>query len=169
MDVKCTRYGDADFVSQVGSPAIRHFSLINRLSKLFQIDFLFLALVHVYLEYGKSLVTQPNWFIHLTAESLANRFNRRKSVFAESYDPEGDDDEGEKVCLAYYSSFAGFLRSLYTDGPLRFAPLQVVYPKSDQQRHRLAEAVKNIFLFRSLDPVSHAEILLMKNRKPGRA
>lgn len=32
-----------------------------------------------------------------TAESLANRLNRRKSVFAESYDPEGDDDEGEKV------------------------------------------------------------------------
>ena len=31
------------------------------------------------------------------AASLANRFNRRKSVFAESYDPEGDDDEGEKV------------------------------------------------------------------------
>ena len=30
-------------------------------------------------------------------ESLANRFNRRKSVFAESYDPEGDDVEGEKV------------------------------------------------------------------------
>ncbi|KZS13537.1 putative cAMP-dependent protein kinase type II regulatory subunit [Daphnia magna] len=59
-------------------------------------------------------------------ESLANRFNRRKSVFAESYDPEGDDDEGEKV----------------------------VHPKSDQQRHRLAEAVKNIFIFRSLDPVS---------------
>ena len=33
------------------------------------------------------------------AESLANRFNRRKSVFAESYDPEGDDDEGEKVIM----------------------------------------------------------------------
>ncbi len=31
--------------------------------------------------------------------------------------------------------------------------LQVVHPKSDQQRHRLAEAVKNIFIFRSLDPV----------------
>lgn len=34
-------------------------------------------------------------------ESLANRFNRRKSVFAESYDPEGDDDEGEKVRILH--------------------------------------------------------------------
>ncbi|EFX74447.1 hypothetical protein DAPPUDRAFT_108952 [Daphnia pulex] len=64
-------------------------------------------------------------------ESLANRFNRRKSVFAESYDPEGDDDEGEKV----------------------------VHPKSDQQRHRLAEAVKNIFIFRSLDPDQVQDVL----------
>lgn len=37
---------------------------------------------------------------------------------------------------------------------LLFLILQVVHPKSDQQRHRLAEAVKNIFIFRSLDPVS---------------
>jgi len=63
--------------------------------------------------------------------SLANRFNRRKSVFAESYDPEGDDDEGEKV----------------------------VYPKSDQQRHRLSEAVKNIFLFRPLDQDQMQDVL----------
>ena len=41
-------------------------------------------------------------------ESLANRFNRRKSVFAESYDPEGDDDEGEKVS----SIFIGLLKFL---------------------------------------------------------
>jgi hypothetical protein len=38
-------------------------------------------------------------------ESLANRFNRRKSVFAESYDPEGDDDEGEKVCPLFYEIY----------------------------------------------------------------
>ena len=60
---------------------------------------------------------------------MVNRFNRRKSVFAESYDPEGDDDDDESY-------------------------KQAVYPKSDQQRHRLAETVKNILLFRSLDPVS---------------
>lgn len=64
-------------------------------------------------------------------EALVNRFNRRKSVFAESYDPEGDDDEGEKV----------------------------LYPKSDLQRHRLSEAVKNILLFRSLDPEQMQEVL----------
>jgi cAMP-dependent protein kinase regulator len=50
--------------------------------------------------------------------------NRRKSVFAETYDPEEDDsDEG--------------------------AP--AVFPKSDAQRARLAEAVRGILLFRSLD------------------
>lgn len=53
------------------------------------------------------------------------RFNtRRKSVFAETYDPEEDDsDEGATT----------------------------VFPKSDAQRQRLAEAVRSILLFRSLD------------------
>lgn len=60
-----------------------------------------------------------------TEPPVAARFNnRRKSVFAETYDPEEDDsDEG--------------------------AP--VVFPKSDAQRTRLAEAVRGILLFRSLD------------------
>lgn len=59
------------------------------------------------------------------AEPPVARFNnRRKSVFAETYDPEEDDsDEG--------------------------AP--AVFPKSDAQRSRLAEAVRSILLFRSLD------------------
>ena len=35
-----------------------------------------------------------------------------------------------------------------------FAILQIIYPKSDEQRQRLGEAIKNILLFRSLDPVS---------------
>lgn len=50
---------------------------------------------------------------------------RRKSVFAEAYDPENDadDDEAERK----------------------------VYPKSDEQRARLTESVKNVLLFRSLD------------------
>jgi hypothetical protein len=38
---------------------------------------------------------------------------------------------------------------------------QVVHPKSDQQRHRLAEAVKNIFIFRSLDPVRQKPLLII--------
>lgn len=33
--------------------------------------------------------------------------------------------------------------------------LQIVHPKSDEQRKRLSEAVKPIFLFRSLEPVSY--------------
>ncbi|KAI1289351.1 cAMP-dependent protein kinase type II regulatory subunit [Halotydeus destructor] len=57
-------------------------------------------------------------------------FNRRKSVFAEQYDPEEEDDD-EKI----------------------------VYPKSDEQRKRLGEAVKNILLFRALDQQEMSEVL----------
>ena len=47
---------------------------------------------------------------------------------------------------------------------------QVVYSKSDQQRQRLAETVKNIFIFRSLDQVTidyavNYEILLVNTKK----
>ncbi|BFZ08152.1 hypothetical protein BsWGS_11191 [Bradybaena similaris] len=58
--------------------------------------------------------------------------DRRKSVSAERYDPEADDD------------------SDYT---------KIVYPKSDDQRKRLNDAVKNILLFRSLDAEQLAEVL----------
>lgn len=37
--------------------------------------------------------------------------------------------------------------------------LQIVYPKSDEQRKRLSEAVKPIFIFRSLDPVSISNLV----------
>ncbi|XP_046662439.1 cAMP-dependent protein kinase type II regulatory subunit isoform X2 [Homalodisca vitripennis] len=60
------------------------------------------------------------------------RFNtRRKSVFAEAYDPEADDDDTQKV----------------------------VFPKSDEQRQGLAESVKKILLFRSLDKEQMHEVL----------
>lgn len=75
---------------------------------------------------------KPNVFSLLTAPPIKQSFNRRKSVFAEHYDPEDDDEEPEKV----------------------------VNPKSDQQRKRLAEAIKNILLFRSLDGVSSKSSLL---------
>ncbi|KAI8419974.1 hypothetical protein MSG28_008579 [Choristoneura fumiferana] len=69
--------------------------------------------------------------------------NRRKSVFAETYDPEEDDsDEG--------------------------AP--VVFPKSDAQRQRLAEAVRGILLFRSLDAQQMQQVLdamFEKRAEPG--
>lgn len=64
-------------------------------------------------------------------EPPLNRFSRRKSVFAEAYDPEEDDDEGERI----------------------------IHAKSDDQRQRLSESVKTIFLFRSLDQDQISEVL----------
>ncbi|XP_055882903.1 cAMP-dependent protein kinase type II regulatory subunit-like isoform X4 [Biomphalaria glabrata] len=58
--------------------------------------------------------------------------DRRKSVSAERYDPEADDDQG------------------YT---------KVVHPKSDDQRKRLTDAIKHILLFRSLDQEQMQEVL----------
>lgn len=51
---------------------------------------------------------------------------------AERYDPEADSDEGED---------------------------KIVYPKSDEQRKRLSEAVRYILLFRSLDVEQMQEVL----------
>ncbi|KAF6216581.1 hypothetical protein GE061_000924 [Apolygus lucorum] len=66
-------------------------------------------------------------------DDLPPKYNyRRKSVFAEAYDPEEDDDDAA-------------------------APL--IYPKSDEQRQKLAENVRNILLFRSLDPEQTNEVL----------
>ncbi|XP_076311807.1 cAMP-dependent protein kinase type II regulatory subunit-like isoform X2 [Tachypleus tridentatus] len=61
-----------------------------------------------------------------------NRFVRRKSVFAEQYDPaEDEDDDNEKA----------------------------VYPKTEEQRQRLEESVQNILLFRSLDEQQMRKVL----------
>ncbi|BES90294.1 camp-dependent protein kinase [Nesidiocoris tenuis] len=66
-------------------------------------------------------------------DDLPPKYNyRRKSVFAEAYDPEEDDDDAA-------------------------APL--IYPKSDEQRQKLAENVKNILLFRSLDQEQMNDVL----------
>jgi cAMP-dependent protein kinase regulator len=59
------------------------------------------------------------------------RNSRRKSVFAEAYNPEEDEDDKPSV----------------------------VHPKSDSQRARLAEAVKHSLLFRSLDGEQMHEVL----------
>jgi len=56
---------------------------------------------------------------------------RRKSVFAETYDPEDDDEQEEKI----------------------------IHPKSDSQRKSLLEAVKEILLFRSLESEQLNEVL----------
>lgn len=62
------------------------------------------------------------------------RFNsRRKSVFAETYDPEEDEEDGEA------------------------AP--AIHPKSDEQRSRLADAVRSILLFRALDTQQMRDVL----------
>ncbi|KAG9510858.1 hypothetical protein GZH46_00589, partial [Fragariocoptes setiger] len=60
-------------------------------------------------------------------------FNRRKSVFAEQYDPAADDDDDEND--------------------------RVVHAKSDEQRARLAKAIQSIFIFRAVDPQDMADIL----------
>ncbi|XP_017012547.1 cAMP-dependent protein kinase type II regulatory subunit isoform X2 [Drosophila takahashii] len=58
--------------------------------------------------------------------------SRRKSVFAEAYDPEADDDD---------------------DGAT------AVFPKTDEQRARLVESVKNVLLFRSLEKEQMNQVL----------
>ncbi|XP_034944266.1 cAMP-dependent protein kinase type II regulatory subunit [Chelonus insularis] len=66
-------------------------------------------------------------------EPPVGRFaSRRKSVFTETYNPEEDEeDEGVKI----------------------------VHPKSDEQRQRLSDSVKNIILFRTLDKEQMADVL----------
>lgn len=65
-------------------------------------------------------------------EPPVGRFSiRRKSVFAETYNPEEDEDDGPKV----------------------------VFPKSDEQRQSLTEAVRNILLFRALDKEQMQDVL----------
>ncbi|XP_067126019.1 cAMP-dependent protein kinase type II regulatory subunit-like isoform X2 [Centruroides vittatus] len=59
-------------------------------------------------------------------------FTRRKSVFAEQYNPEDDDDDDIE---------------------------RVIHPKTDEQRQRLGEAVRDIFLFRALDEEQMQEVL----------
>ncbi|XP_056634662.1 cAMP-dependent protein kinase type II regulatory subunit isoform X1 [Diorhabda sublineata] len=67
-------------------------------------------------------------------EEPSIRFSgRRKSVFAETYNPEEDDEDDDGAKL--------------------------VHPKSDEQRQRLATAVKNILLFRSLDKDQMNDVL----------
>lgn len=69
----------------------------------------------------------------LVPEPPIGRFStRRKSVFAETYDPEEDEDD---------------------DG------IKPVHPKSDEQRQQLSDAVKNILLFRALDKEQMQDVL----------
>ncbi|XP_072027165.1 cAMP-dependent protein kinase type II regulatory subunit-like [Amphiura filiformis] len=65
-------------------------------------------------------------------EIARQRMTRRKSVCAERYDPEADDDSNDK---------------------------KVVFPKTDEQRTRLAAAVEKILIFRALDKQQMQEVL----------
>lgn len=71
-------------------------------------------------------------FIFIVEPPVGRFQNRRKSVFAETYDPEEDEDD---------------------DGT------RTIFPKSDEQRQRLSDAVRNILLFRSLEKDQMNEVL----------
>ncbi|PSN52314.1 cAMP-dependent protein kinase type II regulatory subunit [Blattella germanica] len=58
---------------------------------------------------------------------------RRKSVFAEAYNPEEDEDDDDSA--------------------------NPIYPKTDEQRRQLTDSVKNILIFRVLDKVQLGIIL----------
>ncbi|KAM8712953.1 hypothetical protein ACLKA7_013305 [Drosophila subpalustris] len=66
------------------------------------------------------------------AEPPVVQGSRRKSVFAEAYDPEADDDDEGATAI---------------------------FPKTDEQRARLIESVKNVLLFRSLEKEQMNQVL----------
>ncbi|XP_070066589.1 cAMP-dependent protein kinase type II regulatory subunit isoform X2 [Drosophila virilis] len=66
------------------------------------------------------------------AEPPTVQSTRRKSVFAEAYDPEADDDDEGATAI---------------------------FPKTDEQRARLIESVKNVLLFRSLEKEQMNQVL----------
>jgi len=65
-------------------------------------------------------------------EPPKNRYDRRQSVCAEAYNPDEESDDDE---------------------------VGVVYPKTDVQRKRLNEAVRNILQFKSLEPEQLNQVL----------
>ncbi|KAK6321056.1 hypothetical protein J4Q44_G00080320 [Coregonus suidteri] len=65
--------------------------------------------------------------------SNSNKYSRRASVCAEAYNPDDDEDDD-------------------------FEP-RVVHPKSDEQRHRLQDACRDILLFKTLDQEQFSEVL----------
>uniref|UniRef100_A0A8B9L5X1 Protein kinase cAMP-dependent type II regulatory subunit beta n=1 Tax=Astyanax mexicanus TaxID=7994 RepID=A0A8B9L5X1_ASTMX len=63
---------------------------------------------------------------------VINRFIRRASVCAEAFNPDEDDEDKEP---------------------------RVTHPKTDEQRHRLQEACKDILLFKNLDQEQMSQVL----------
>ncbi|KAG6936069.1 protein kinase cAMP-dependent type II regulatory subunit beta, partial [Chelydra serpentina] len=66
------------------------------------------------------------------AAPVINRFTRRASVCAETYNPDEEEDDTES---------------------------RIIYPKTDDQRNRLQEACKDILLFKNLDPEQMSQVL----------
>jgi cAMP-dependent protein kinase regulator len=86
------------------------------------------------LRLGEAVESPDESVISTEEEPPVTRFSsRRKSVFAETYNPEEDEDDDEGT--------------------------KVVYPKSDEQRERLAESVRHILLFRALDKEQMQDVL----------
>ncbi|XP_026204119.1 protein kinase, cAMP-dependent, regulatory, type II, alpha, B [Anabas testudineus] len=68
-----------------------------------------------------------------TVESTTSKCNRRVSVCAEAYNPDDDEDDD--------------------------AEPRVVHPKTDEQRHRLQDACRDILLFKTLEQEQFSEVL----------
>ncbi|XP_071242355.1 cAMP-dependent protein kinase type II-beta regulatory subunit-like [Salvelinus alpinus] len=64
---------------------------------------------------------------------VINRFLRRSSVCAEAFNPDDEEEEDKEP--------------------------RITHPKTDQQRHRLQEACKDILLFKNLDPEQMSQVL----------
>ncbi|KAG5317537.1 KAPR2 kinase, partial [Pseudoatta argentina] len=114
-------------------------------------------------------------------EPPVGRFaSRRKSVFAETYNPEDDEEDGFKASFAksrllkttadlfvpkrHLAVSLLDMRHITLPSLLDFVSSDVaianmVHPKSDEQRQRLSESVKNILLFRALDEEQMADVL----------
>ena len=80
---------------------------------------------------------------------------RRKSVFAEAYNPEEDDGDDTKVRVKCEHN--GDQREYEQQKPLYF--FQVVHPKTDGQRERLQGVAKNCLLFKTLDDSQLIEVI----------
>ena len=64
-------------------------------------------------------------------------------------DDDDDDDDDDTVCTALVLLWSLWLYCVVVLGVF----VKAVYPKSDEQRRRLNDAVKHILLFRSLEEV----------------
>ncbi|KAG7494104.1 cAMP-dependent protein kinase type II-alpha regulatory subunit-like [Solea senegalensis] len=72
-----------------------------------------------------------------TVMSITAKSSRRVSVCAEAYNPDDDEDDGDDDK----------------------AETRVVHPKTDEQRHRLQDACRDILLFKTLEREQFSEVL----------